>query len=64
MSKVFKLVINCDNAAFEDDPVAEIKEILKKAMQTLEREPDNPCYRTMFDTNGNDVGRFRLKDER
>ena len=58
-----EMKIRCDNAAFEEDNLAhEIGRILRSVHESIDRDPSYPCYRTVFDANGNDVGRFRLSD--
>ncbi len=57
------LIIKVDtsNAAFEDnDGRDEIARILKKVAQQLEGGEDFSHFRTVFDINGNDVGRVKL----
>ncbi len=49
----FKLNIECDNAAFEDNVGEEVGRILRQAAQKMERG-DIPG--TLFDSNGNAVG--------
>lgn len=64
MSKVFTVKINCGNAAFEDAPTPdyEIARILRAIADKLEDDGSSGFYETIFDSNGNDVGRFALKD--
>jgi len=50
---IFKLSIECDNAAFEEDLFGEVGRILRQAAQKMERH-DIPG--TLFDSNGNSVG--------
>lgn len=53
----FKLSINCDNAAFEDDASTEIARILRETAEKLENgREDGRCV----DYNGNVVGSFKF----
>jgi hypothetical protein len=49
----FKIKIECDNAAFENDPLAEVARILREAADKLEQGQDGFKLR---DINGNTVG--------
>ena len=53
----FQLKIDCDNAAFEYDPVPETARILRALAHRLEHGDSFDKFRTVFDINGNDVGR-------
>lgn len=59
----FRLNIDTDNDAFQPDPRREIADILKHiATQVANGEMDvMRCYQTVFDVNGNDVGRYAFK---
>jgi hypothetical protein len=57
----FTINMTCDNAAFEDEPEAEVARILRSIAAQLEQEGTSRFYETIFDENGNDVGRWRLK---
>jgi hypothetical protein len=48
------LSIKADNAAFTDDPGAEVARILRDAAKHIER--DGPHFRRLMDSNGNKVG--------
>lgn len=60
----FTLSITCDNASF-DDLDTELARLLDKTAQQVR---DGYHYlhgsRTIFDSNGNDVGRYKLEGER
>lgn len=58
----FRLYIRTDNDAFADDPRPEIARILRDIANRVESGDDYHHYRTIFDINGNDVGRFALKE--
>jgi len=60
----FTLTINCENAVFEDNCNAEVARILRRVATDIEEGnlnlPDwalRSQYQTLFDINGNDVGR-------
>lgn len=56
MSFYFKIE-NMDNAAFEDDPGAEVARIMQEAAASLEgRGFDRPFAVPLRDINGNKVG--------
>lgn len=58
----FKLVIGTDNAAFEPQPTTEIVRILREVANKIEREEQDLFpSRTVYDVNGNDVGRYSHK---
>ncbi len=72
----FRLNIDVDNDAFQPDPRPEVAAILmgiaKQLMADVHTEPWNPdgrrsntlrMYQTIFDCNGNDVGRFAFKKQ-
>lgn len=59
---IFRLTIAADNAAFynasgEYAPEWELARLLREIADRVERE-DIGHYRTIFDSNGLDVGRF------
>jgi hypothetical protein len=55
----FKLTIETENAAFDDEPEAEVARILRAVAERLEIAglTDGACY----DVNGNRVGDFKLR---
>jgi len=53
----FKLVINCDNADFDDDKLAAIARILRSVAKDLDHSYD--CL-PIRDSNGNRIGQFEL----
>jgi hypothetical protein len=60
----FRLYIDTDNAAFGDDAASrnmETARILRKIADRLEAGEDFLFYQTLFDINGNDVGRAAFK---
>lgn len=57
----FILNLSTDNAAFEDD--SEIPRILRKIADDIDAGKDIAMFQTIFDVNGNDVGRYALKDD-
>jgi hypothetical protein len=64
MSNVFTVQIRTDNDAFQDgNEQAELARILRGIAARLEAGEDVYYFQTIFDINGNDVGRFALKPE-
>ena len=60
----FNLYMHTDNAAFEDDNPGEIVRILRAVADRIEAAGEAPThYLTIFDVNGNDVGRYALKGD-
>jgi hypothetical protein len=68
----FRLYIDTANAAFcgddgELDPAPELARLLRETARRLERDPEqwreHGFYQTIRDLNGNDVGRFGLKEK-
>ncbi len=57
----FKLSIRCENAAFEDEPMTEVSRILTRLAKVIERDGD-PEH-TLFDINGNRVGKSEVVDD-
>lgn len=57
---VFHLYIHTDNAAFDPNAKLEIARILRETAERLEDGESFRTYRTLLDTNGNDVGRAKL----
>lgn len=63
MAKQFTVKIDCDNAAFEDrDSATEVATILRRLADRIYRDGFSGFYETILDSNGNDVGRYALKD--
>ena len=52
----YRITINCENAAFEDQPGAEIARILRKLADECE-EVGHPQFKGLYDFNGNKVGK-------
>lgn len=57
----FHLTVHLDNAAF--DPRPELVRILRTIADSVEAGGYIGYYRTVFDVNGNDVGRFAIKND-
>lgn len=57
----FQLFLTADNAAFDD--AGELPRILRKVAQDIESGLDISHFQTIFDANGNDVGRYALKEQ-
>lgn len=70
MTHTFKLHIHCNNAAFCDDSdtptqasaAPELARILRQVADRLESGDSFDTFRTIHDVNGNDVGRFAMKE--
>ena len=60
----FTLKIDTDSAAFEGDPSPELARILRGIADHIERGGEYEFFQTILDVNGNDVGRYALKDYR
>jgi hypothetical protein len=56
----FVLYIDCDNDAFQPDPMPAIANILRSTVVRIEAGDNASAFRTLHDANGNDVGRFKL----
>jgi len=54
----FTVVIHVGNDAFEPDPAPELARLLRAIADRVEQGEDCSHYLTIFDLNGNDVGRF------
>lgn len=61
MTKDLELKISLENAAFADDLDGELEAIFARVRELAHQEPDYPMYQTLFDSNGNDIGRFRIR---
>src|SRR5262245_19344558 len=58
----FVLTIDCDNAAFEVDKYETVADMLEDVARRLRRGDDfSNGYRSLFDVNGNEVGRAAFK---
>jgi len=60
---IFTVAVDTRNAAFDPDPTPEIARILRAVADRVEKGEDCSHYLTIFDVNGNDVGRFALKQQ-
>lgn len=60
----FTIAINADSAAFDNGMAEyEISRILRKIADKVEAESFSGFYETIRDINGNDVGRFAMKND-
>lgn len=59
----FKLNIHADTAVFWPDPKPELARILRTIADKLDQDEDVSHFLTIHDVNGNDVGRYALKDD-
>lgn len=61
---VFSLEIECDNAAFDPNPAAELARILSTCAVRLDGVREGEGFDWLvFDINGNRVGTMRLEGE-
>lgn len=58
----FTLTIHTDNAAFDPDPRPELAAILRQIASRIESGDTLHKFQTVWDSNGNDVGRYKLDD--
>lgn len=58
----FTLTINCDNAAFEHSPTAEIASILHRTVADIQSGVEVGDTGTLRDANGNTVGRWQVTE--
>lgn len=56
----FVVTIECDNAAFEDDPSCEVANILRKVVRAVEK--DGSQGGGLADSNGNTCGYYKYKE--
>lgn len=59
----FKLYIDCDNAAFDNNDGTEIARILRVIAEAVENHGLPAMYQNIYDANGNKTGSYALKDE-
>jgi len=62
--KTFKLYIDLENDAFQPEASREIACILRLIAEKINNRTDEDLskYKTIFDINGNDVGRYAIKE--
>ena len=59
----FVISMTTDNDAFAGDPAPEVARILRRIADRVEDgNGAGGKYQTIFDINGSDVGRWRLKE--
>ncbi len=56
----FLVEIDCDNAAFEDDPTHEVVRLLRQIVRRLEK--DGESRGGLRDVNGNSCGSYKYED--
>lgn len=56
----FKLQIDCENDAFNDNAAVEVARILRETADRLEKGEQFDTYRNLIDINGNVVGTAKL----
>ncbi len=54
------IVLNMDNAAFEDAPGIELARILRKLADDVENNGPENANDRLHDINGNSIGEFRF----
>jgi len=66
----FEIKMDCDNSAFDDDPVAEIRRALLAVISQLDQADRHRVKAAVFryagyvrDTNGNAVGHWSFSSE-
>ena len=59
----FKLEINCDNAAFDDNRELAVVDMLHTAAATIRSHTVGQRDQPLYDTNGNRVGWFVFDEE-
>ena len=57
----FLVEIDCDNAAFEDDPSCEVANLLRKVVRAVEK--DGSQEGRLADSNGNTCGSYRYEED-
>lgn len=55
------IVIECDNAAFSEDFVGQLADILDDCRDTIECKGQTFTEMSLYDINGNKVGRMTLE---
>lgn len=55
------IVIDCDNAAFSEDFVGQLADILDDCRDTIEAKGETFTEMPLYDINGNKVGRMTLE---
>lgn len=62
MTETFSLRFDTDNDSFTDDNLrTEIARILREIAREIETGGEIRWYQTIFDANGNDIGRYAHK---
>lgn len=59
----FTVKFSCDNAAFDEGREAEISRILHVIASRIESHGLSGYYETIRDANGNDIGRYAIKND-
>ena len=59
----FTVSMNTDNAAFDDDHNSEVARILRAIADKVESHGCSGFFETIRDINGNDVGRYAIKND-
>lgn len=59
----FTVKMNTDSSAFDECRDQEIARILRNIADNIENNGCSGFYQTIYDINGNDVGRYALKND-
>lgn len=59
----FSVQMSCNSPAFVPDPQPEVVRVLRSIADKIEREGLSGFFETIRDAQGNDVGRFAIKND-
>ena len=59
----FTLTFDCNNAAFDGNIDLEIASVLQQIVNRIEDRPLTGFFETVRDVNGNNIGRYALKND-
>ena len=55
-----KIEVNMNYKAFEEQPILELKEVLRRGLANIYDAPE--CFIILRDSNGNDVGTLTIEE--